>query len=189
MDCGHAIAWASVPRHSLHLLQVRQPPLGGQLTTPDCQFIGYNPDRHLGLVTSTWLHTARHSAYARLMHPATFTQTHRAVMDELLRVRGLQPDIVAAQNGEVIAWSLWEGEHRRILHYIWVAQPIRRCGFASSIARRMGLDRSTVMSHWTDSAERCMQSSRVRQLLCAANSPHVRFCPTLAVTPDAFCAM
>ncbi len=178
-----------------------------RLTIPAQSATAYNPDRHLGLVTSTWLHTYRQSAWAKLMHPATYTQAQRGVIEVLLRYRGLRPHMLTAADGEVIAWSLWEycsagtridiGEMqaydvpaRVVLHYLWVAQPIRRCGFASRILREHGADRSTVVSHWSHPAQAALDTSaNIRQLFSTSNSHHPRFCPTLAGNPDAFVAM
>ncbi len=169
--------------------------------------VTYSPDRHLGLVTSTWLHTYRQSAWAKLMHPATYTQAQRAVIDGLLG--RCTPEVWIANDGgqgEVIAWSLWEilphgiwmtpegiikeTTGKCILHYLWVAQPIRRCGFASRILREHGADRSTVVSHWSHPAQAALDTSaNIRQLFSTSNSHHPRFCPTLAGNPDAFVAM
>ncbi len=172
--------------------------------------VTYNPNRHLGLATSTWLHSYRQSAWAKLLHPATYTQAQRAVMDVLLSHqttrtgrRALTPNIITAADDEVIAWSLWERiiSHeqdatgvtwfpRTILHYVWVAQPIRRCGFASGILREHGADRTTVVSHWSQPAQAALDTSaNIRQLFSTSNSHHPRFCPTLALNPDAFVAM
>lgn len=147
----------------------------------------YNPDRHLGLIVSTWLHSYRQSPYARLTHPATYTQAQRAAIDLILKERGLIPDIVSSIDGTVLAWSLWEG---RIAHYIWVAQPLRNSGFASRILREHAANRQTVVSHWSDAAQRAYDHSpKIRQLFAATNSHLPRFAPTLTANPNAFVAM
>lgn len=111
------------------------------------------------------------------------------------------PSLHVAGDGVVMAWSLWERynwgpeqdwgpDPRRILHYIWVAQPLRKSGFASRILREHGADRQTVCSHWSDAADKALAaSSNLRQLFCATNSHHPRFSPTLATDPKGFVAM
>ena len=142
-----------------------------------------------------WLHSYRSSAWARLMHPTTYTKTQRVIVETLMSYA--QDDkyptrlIVACSpddEHQIFGWVCGEVQMRRaLLHYVWVKAPYRRQGVASLLVSQL-VDgtKPVAVSHSSDQANKIVRTAPEVVAALRTDSPAypLRFNPMLAVNPD-----
>lgn len=120
----------------------------------------------LPYVMSTWLnHFASSSSWAKHIPRSTFFDSHRPLVESLLRRQGVSVSVaVDPEDADTIyGWLAHEqSSSGPVLHFAYVKNSFRRTGVLNTLLEAIGTDLSSVtVTHWTDS---CSEMNRSHTL-------------------------